>query len=265
MRLKRIDEIEAYVMEQKSVSIDQLCEVFNVSKTTLRRDLDQLVQRGTIEKVYGGVTAVTQRETTLSNLISYSERNNTNMDLKNRIAKLAASYIHDNDIVYIDTGTSTLGIIDYLGQVSNLTLITNSVLVASKALAYENIKTIILPGVLNLRTASATGSECLEYLSRYHVQKAFMACTGITEIGAANTSPEESAVKRLALQQSQVHYFLIDHTKFDKSALMVYSPISKMDYVLTDQAPSEKYMKLFETHHVKLAVAEENNRVGGGD
>ena len=79
MRLQRIDEIETYVLEQKSASIDQLCEKFQVSKTTLRRDLDQLVQRGTIEKVYGGVKAIEQKDAALSNLISYSERNNTNM------------------------------------------------------------------------------------------------------------------------------------------------------------------------------------------
>lgn len=257
MRLQRIDDIEAFVLEQKSVSIDQLCEKFQVSKTTLRRDLDQLVQRGTIEKVYGGVTAVEQKDTALSILISYSERNTTNMDLKDRIARLAATYVQDNDIIYIDTGTSTLGIIDYLNRVSNLTLITNSVLVASKALAHDNIKTIILPGVVNLRTASSTGSECLEYLRRYHIQKSFMACTGITELGAANTSPEESAVKRLALEQSQTHYFLIDHTKFDKPALMVYSPISRMDCVFTDRLPSEKYLQLFAGNQVQLAVAEE--------
>ena len=259
MRLQRIDEIEAYVLEQKSASIDQLCEKFQVSKTTLRRDLDQLVQRGTIEKVYGGVTAVEQKDAALSNLISYSERNTTNMDLKDRIARLAATYVQDNDIIYIDTGTSTLGIIDYLTRVSNLTLITNSVLVASRALAHDNIKTIILPGVVNLRTASSTGSECLEYLRRYHIQKSFMACTGITELGAANTSPEESAVKRLALEQSQTHYFLIDHTKFDKPALMVYSPINRMDCVFTDRLPSEKYLQLFAANQVQLAVAEEEN------
>lgn len=257
MRLQRIDEIEAFVREQKSASIEQLCEKFQISKTTLRRDLDQLMQRGTIEKVYGGVTAIEQKDATLSSLISYSERNNTNIELKDRIAQLAASYVQDNDIIYIDTGTSTLGVIDYLTRVSNLTLITNSVLVASKALNHDNIKTIILPGVVNLRTASSTGSECLEYLKRYHIQKAFMACTGITELGAANTSPEESAVKRLALEQSQVHYFLIDHTKFDKPALMVYAPINKMNYVFTDQLPSEKYQQLFQAHHVELVIVEE--------
>ena len=56
MRTKRIDEIELYIREKKSVSLDTLCEVFNVSKNTIRRDIATLEQSGKIKKVYGGVT-----------------------------------------------------------------------------------------------------------------------------------------------------------------------------------------------------------------
>ena len=56
MRTKRIDEIELYIREKKSVSLDTLCEVFNVSKNTVRRDIATLEQSGKIKKVYGGVT-----------------------------------------------------------------------------------------------------------------------------------------------------------------------------------------------------------------
>lgn len=51
MRTKRIDEIELYIREKKSVSLDTLCEVFNVSKNTVRRDIATLEQSGKIKKV----------------------------------------------------------------------------------------------------------------------------------------------------------------------------------------------------------------------
>ncbi len=257
MRINRIDEIEKYIAEQKSVSLDQLCEVFQISKVTLRRDLDKLMPRGTIEKIYGGVISVAPREAPMDGLISYSERNIKNAEAKERIARLAASSIENNDTIYIDTGTSTLGIIDYLTDVSNLTIITNSVLVASKSLAHDNIKTIMMPGIINTRTASAVGNGCQEYLRRCHIQKAFMACTGITEFGAANASPEEYEVKKVALEQSRLHYLLIDHSKFDKSALMVYSPIENIHRVFTDAQPPEKYEKLFQKYHISVSIASE--------
>lgn len=257
MRINRIDEIEKYIMEQKSVSLDQICDVFGISKITLRRDLDKLMPRGTIEKIYGGVIAVKPHDTPMDGLISYSERNIKHAEAKERVARLAAASVEDNDTIYIDTGTSTLGIVDYLTDVKNLTLITNSVLVASKALTHNNIKTIMMPGVINTRTASTVGNSCQEYLRRCHMQKAFMACTGLTEGGAANASPEEYEVKKVALEQSRIHCLLIDQSKFDKSALMVYSPIENIHHVFTDAQPPEKYAQLFKTHHVQVSIAGE--------
>lgn len=257
MRINRIDEIEKYITEQKSVSLDHLCDVFRISKVTLRRDLDKLMPRGTIEKVYGGVISVAPKEAPMDGLISYSERNIKNAEAKDRIARLAASSVENNDTIYIDTGTSTLGIIDYLTGVTNLTIITNSVLVASKALAHDNIKTIMMPGIINTRTASTVGNSCQDYLRHCHMQKAFMACTGITEFGAANASPEEYEVKKVALEQSRIHYLLIDHSKFDKSALMVYSPIANLHRVFTDAQPPEKYTRLFQQYQVQVSIAKE--------
>lgn len=255
MRANRIDKIETYIQEQKKVSIDQLCEVFQISKATLRRDLDNLMPRGTIEKVYGGVVALPPKDSPMNGLISYSERNIKNAEAKDRIARLAAANVRDNDTIYLDTGTSTLRIIDYLGDVSNLTVITNSILIASKSLAYPNIKVIMLPGIINPHTASTVGTGCLEYLSRCHMQKAFMACTGINEAGASNASPEEYEVKKTALEQSRIHYLLVDNSKFDKSALMIYSALDNIHHIFTECPPPANYQKLFEQNGVEVDIA----------
>ena len=58
MKSQRLDMIEEYVLEHKNASLDTLCEKFNVSKNTIRRDVDILLKRGSIMKVYGGVAAL---------------------------------------------------------------------------------------------------------------------------------------------------------------------------------------------------------------
>ena len=143
MRADRIDRLEAYILEQRSVSLDQLCQVFGISKPTLRRDLEALMPRRTIEKVYGGVVAIAPKNALAEGLTSFSERNIKNADAKARVARLAADTIEDNDVIFIDTGTSTLGIAEHLAGISNLTVITNSLLVASKLLAYDDVRTIM--------------------------------------------------------------------------------------------------------------------------
>lgn len=40
MKSQRLDMIEEYVLEHKNASLDTLCEKFNVSKNTIRRDVD---------------------------------------------------------------------------------------------------------------------------------------------------------------------------------------------------------------------------------
>ena len=59
----------------------------------------------------------------------------------------------------------------------------------------------------------------------------------------------------MALEQSRIHYLLIDHSKFDKSALMVYSPIENLHRIFTDEQPPEKYVKLFQQYHVQISIA----------
>ena len=104
MRTKRIDEIELYIREKKSVSLDTLCEVFNVSKNTIRRDIATLEQSGKIKKVYGGVTIADFPASKM--LLPFSIRHQSLMQEKRLISQLAASHVCDHDTIFIDSGTT---------------------------------------------------------------------------------------------------------------------------------------------------------------
>ena len=83
MKSQRLDMIEEYVLEHKNASLDTLCEKFNVSKNTIRRDVDILLKRGSIMKVYGGVAALETPQTLP--LLSYEERGGRFPDEKKEI------------------------------------------------------------------------------------------------------------------------------------------------------------------------------------
>ena len=107
MRNTRLEEMEKFILQNDSVSMDQLCEQFKVSMITVRRDIAQLQRKGTIEKIYGGVTA-RKGET----LTPFDVRRISNREAKCAIAVRAASMVHDNDIVFLDSGTTKLHILD---------------------------------------------------------------------------------------------------------------------------------------------------------
>ncbi|MGL5434685.1 MAG: DeoR/GlpR family DNA-binding transcription regulator [Lachnospiraceae bacterium] len=242
MRVSRIDELEQYIIEHKSVSMDMLCEVFQISKNTVRRDLEVLIGRGTVAKVYGGVVAVEQTPV-IPELVSFSERTYKNARHKQQIAALAASYVREHDIIYIDSGTTTMYMIDHLTHLNAVTVITNSVQVINKAMNHPNINLISLPGTLKRNTASFVGTSCVEYLVEdYNIVRAFMACTGVSpESGVCNASTEEYNIKKAAIKKSQKHYLLADSSKFGKTSLMTYGEIGEFDCILTEKLPDEEF------------------------
>ncbi len=241
MRISRIDQLEQYILEHKTASIDALCEEFEISKNTLRRDLEILVARGSVEKVYGGVIAC-ENASSVPNLVAFHERAGRNAQSKQRIAALAASYVRERDIIFIDSGTTTMNIVDHLTHLATVTVITNSIQVINKSMNYPNINVIVLPGSLKRDTASLIGSSCVEYLEDYNIIRAFMACTGVSlQAGVCNASTEEYTIKRTALRKSQKHYLLADSSKFGRTSLMTYGDIGQFDYILTEQTPDDAF------------------------
>lgn len=257
MRISRIDQLEQYILEHKAASIDSLCEVFDISKNTLRRDLEVLVGRGNIEKVYGGVIA-SENAASLPDLVSFHERAGRNFQSKLKIAALAASYVRERDIIFIDSGSTTMNIVDYLAHLSKVTVITNSIQVINKALSYPNINLIVLPGTLKRDTASLVGSSCVEYLEDYNIVRAFMACTGISiDAGICNASTEEYNIKKAALKKSQKHYLLADSSKFGRASLMTFGDMNQFDYILTDQMPDDAFCSYCSERDCVIEVAPE--------
>lgn len=255
MRISRIDELEQYILEHKTATIDALCEIFKISKNTLRRDLEVLVSRGSVEKVYGGVIAC-ENTSSIPNLVSFQERANRNFQSKQKIAALAASYVRERDIIYIDSGTTTMNIVDYLSHLRMVTVITNSIQVINKAMNYQNINLIALPGTLKRDTASLVGSSCVEYLEDFNIVRAFMACTAISaEAGICNASTEEYNIKKAALKKSQKHYLLADSTKFGRTSLMTFGDLNQFDSILTEQMPDDAFCSCCKEQNCTIQIA----------
>lgn len=254
MRTQRIDLLEKYIFQKKSVTLDELCDKFQVSKNTIRRDIQMLTQKGSIKKVYGGVTAIEPAEPAFS-LIPYETRHTTLMQEKDRICALASSYVKNGDFIYIDTGTSCLNMIDYLSD-CRCTILTNSLQVCMKAVPYPNLEVISMPGRLKRETLSYVGNEIREYLESYNIGKAFMACSGVTkENGLTNSSIEEYMVKKAVIEHSASKFLLADHTKFGHFTLMTYCPLETVDYIITDSPLELSYQDFCREHQIHVDVA----------
>lgn len=254
MRTKRIDLIEEYILSEKSVSLDTLCDKFQVSKNTVRRDIDELVNRGSVKKVYGGVKSTASEST--QKLLPYEQRHTSLMHEKEAICRAAADFVNDGDVIYLDTGTTCLPMVEYLSGRA-CTILTNSLQVYIKAIPYPNLQIISLPGTLKRETLSFVGSDIVEYLDTFNIQKAFMTSTGISlESGLTNASMEEYYIKKAVIKNSHTRLLLCDHTKFGRVSLMTYSSLLDVQHIITDAEPEKPYRTFCIENKIGLHIAE---------
>jgi DeoR family transcriptional regulator, myo-inositol catabolism operon repressor len=246
---KRIKQLEEYVVKQESASLDELVKEFNVSKNTIRRDLQELVNTGAFKKVYGGI-AVNQK------LEPYHEREVRNHHGKRIIGRTAATFVEDGDIIFIDSGTTTIEMLNHIKE-KHITIITNNIDIIVGSLPYENFTIITIGGVLERKTKSFGINNNIEILNTYNINKAFMASTGITPTnGITNASLLETELKRKIVERSKTIYLLVDHNKFGQYGLTTYCELNKVNYLITDKMPSLEYQNLVAENNVKLVIAE---------
>jgi len=252
MKADRMLEMERYILDKGAATMEELRARFDVSMNTVRRDVASLLARGTVEKVYGGVCSHKNEHS----LTPYEVRRRGSEDAKASIGKRAAELVSDGDIIFIDSGTTTLHMIDHLSTKQELTIITHNLEAINRALPYENITIIALPGQVRRKTRSFTGDDAVRYLRRFNVRIAFMAATGLSSHGVTNSSPLEYEIKKCALESAEQTVLLISRSKFGVTGLMTYAQPEDFDVLVTDSEPSPEDQQLLKNSGTHLIVAQ---------
>lgn len=237
MKTDRILEMEKYICQRETATMTELSERFDVSMNTIRRDVSLLLKRGAVDKVYGGVCARHTEQT----LTPYEERRTGDETAKMIIGQRAAQMVQDDDVIFVDSGTTTLHLIDALSQKKNLTIITHNLGAIIRSLPYDNINVIALPGQLRRRTNSFTGYDAVRILRQYNIRTAFMAATGISQNGVTNSSSLEFEIKKAALESAEKNVLLMCANKFGKAGLMTYATVDDFDVIITEKNPVQEY------------------------
>lgn len=252
MKAIRLDEMEQFILQQGTVSMQVLCGQFGVSMNTVRRDIARLIERGTVEKVYGGVSARSSEQLTAFDVRSMA-RSQQKMD----IARRAAALVEDGDFLFIDSGTTVMYLTQYIPAGCRVTVLTHNLQCVHLSLPYPNVNLLVLPGQLQRETYSLTGIETLSSLRKYHIRKVFMAASAVSLAhGVMNSSSFEYEIKRDALKQSDERILLVDAEKFDRTAMLTYAKLSDFSTLVTDREPPENYRTYCAEHRVKIYCGE---------
>ncbi len=245
-RRARIIEL---VNEKKAVSVNELVDLLDTSAATIRRDINALNRSRQLVKVFGGATALSTRDVNTKE-DAVNQKAQKNVVEKDNISKYAAALIQDNDFVYIDAGTTTLAMLEYINN-HNAKYITNGV-VHAKKLMDKGFETIMIGGRLKASTEAVVGPDCIEFIRKYHFTKAFMGTNGIS-INAGFTTPDvdEAMIKTEAIRHTYKSYVLADHTKFNQINSVTFAEINECS-IITDKLTAHEYM-----NHTTIMVCNE--------
>ena len=235
----RLISILKLLEQRQTVTVGELCDEFGVSESTVRRDLVVLEEKGKLIRVHGGA-AITE-----DSLLNYERdvrtKSEINIREKDMIGRYAAQLIEDDDVVFIDAGTTTDKLVDYISK-SSATFFTNGIEHAKKLNA-KGLNVIILGGKVKQNTEAVVGASAAAYISKLNFTKCFLGTNGISrKSGFTTPDCEEALIKETAAKNSLKVFVLADNSKFG-----IISTVSFCDIdgacIITDKVKSEKYLK----------------------
>lgn len=164
---ERYATILRILKEKQAVTVPELTRALCTSESTIRRDLTALHKRGMLYKVYGGATSIDSNYTAMEEDMPTKSSRCT--EEKIAIARRAASLVTRKDFVYIDAGSTTLHMVDFL-QERQAVYVTNGLPHASR-LSLKGFKVFLLGGRLKAVTEAVIGTEALHNLELYNFTK----------------------------------------------------------------------------------------------
>lgn len=235
---ERFQKILELVETYKTVTTQKLIDELNISESTVRRDLMLLDEQGKLKKIRGGAM-VNNHYNTKDDTVS--KRKDRNQEEKRKIAKYAASLIEPNDFVYLDAGTTTEQMIDYLTE-PNVVFVTNAVGHA-KRLSERGYTTYILGGEFKATTEAIVGEEAMESLKKYNFTKGFWGTNGVSLTGGFSTPDvKEAMIKRASMESCAECYVLCDPSKFSQVSCVKFADFANADIIST-KVTDEEYAK----------------------
>lgn len=231
-RTRRQQHIVDHVMAQGSASAAELVDLTGVSLMTVHRDVDELARRGLVRKYRGGVSAQPT-----SVFEAHSEyRLTVRRAEKGAIARAALPLVEPGSSIMIDDSTTALALVDLLGEVGPLTVVTNYRPALDLLRDMSEVRLIALGGEYSRTHDSFNGIACLESIAAMSVDAAFVSTSSMTGSMTYHQEQEVVLVKRAMLDAAARGVLLMDHAKSPRRALHQLRPLSHFDALVVDAA-----------------------------
>jgi DeoR/GlpR family transcriptional regulator of sugar metabolism len=247
---ERILKVQELFARQEFVDFQQLCSIFGTSKSSIRRDLLELEQKGVVRRVHGGAISLQVRDEG----VDFGRLSRSSQDEKSRIGRLAASLVGDGQTVILGGGSTAVEVAKELVS-RPIQVITNSIPVVQVFWDSKQVEVTLTGGYFYPRLGVQLGPICERMLNSVSADMLIMGIRGITAAGISdhNTLIVESL--RAMIRAARKVVLVADHSKFGISGMVQVATLDDVDQVVTDSALDPQFRKMLGEQGVECLVA----------
>ena len=235
------------VENEGSVDVKELATLLETSEITIRRDLAVLAEKGLVYRTHGGAMKLSMTY----DPVSFINKSAVRAEQKDAICQIAASYIKEGDVVFLDCGSTVFRMCPFIRNLK-IKVVTNSIPIVN-ALLNSSVSLNFAGGEIDMERQAAHGQIAVEHFARYRADKAFLGVDGISLANGLSASSEKEAEISMALAKYAKETFLLcDSTKFEKDKYLPFAPINMANYLITDNGVDKKIIKAYQSKGIKI-------------
>ena len=248
-RRRRIGEI---IRSRGVVAVAEMADTLGTSEITLRRDLRVMADHGLLIRTHGGAVLPSG----LAHEPTYSEKASQAAAEKAAIARLAVGMIRPGDSIVLGPGTTTLALARLLVDCPELTVVTNSLLVAEALMPAPHVEVILTGGTLRRSIHALVGSAAEESLRSLRASQAFISGNGLSaDRGLSTPSPLVAAADRALAAAAQQIVVLVDNTKVGVETMVQTVPLEQISVLITDDGADPGQIAAMRAAGIDIRVA----------
>lgn len=248
---KRLDALKKMLQIENSMRISEISSRLGVSPMTTRRDIEILSNQGIVKVLHGAVVYNSTASTGGLSDYMLTVAENQNIEKKKEIGRYAASFIEENDIVFIDAGSTMESLAQFLPTEYPFTVVCYAINIFLAVAGHKNISIILAGGNYDRKTTILQQPNSCEILRNNRTRKAFISAAGLhSRLGVTSSNQGEGDIKRTALQSTVESFLLIDSTKFDNVVSCFFASPEDFSHIITNKDIPEEYVRFLKEHDI---------------
>lgn len=238
MKYDRHQAIIQLVAQYGTLSTEALAQQLEVSRETIRRDLNTLQQQGKIVRRHGRATSLGGE--TQDSGDPFNARLKSHLSGKAEIARQALEWIDEGMTLALDASSTCYYLARQLPDI-DITVFTNSLRICQELAKRQHIQLISSGGLLQRKYACYVNPAILSQLKSLEIDLFIFSCEGIDGRGGLWESNTYNAdFKALLLKRAAQSLLLIDKSKFNRAGEIQIGTLDEVAQVISDTQDGER-------------------------